>query len=348
MNSKERVRAAIQHQQPDRTPADFGCVPETWAKLQQHFGVATPEEVLRRLEVDVRYIDADYIGPELKSYTEGGDRIDESWFGWKSRWHWNGAEYNNIIIDMPLENAQSVEEVLSHRWPDPDWFDYESIKRKCAEHEGKAIAIGHAGVYQFGTFMRSPEKIYLEMAMNPELPRAIFDRFVQFELEYYGRIFEAAGGQIDILRVYDDYGTQSSLLFSVEMWRDFFAENTRRLAELAHKHGAFFMQHSCGQVRSIIPELIACGVDVLDPLQKVPGMEIEGLRADFGGRICFHGGIDTQQLLPFGAPGEVRREAERYVATLGPGGGYILGPSQDFEGDVPVENILAVYGAARD
>ena len=343
MNSKERVRAAIRHKQPDQVPADFGCVPEVWEKLQRHFHTDAQDEVLDRLGIDIRYIDADYIGPPLQSYELEGERVDENCFGWKSRRHWNGVEYNNIAIDLPLDNISSAREVLDYRWPSPDWFDYDSIKRKCDQYQDKAIMIGHAGLYQWMTFMRNAEKIFLEMALDPDIPKAMIHKLVEFELEYYSRILEAADGRIDILQVYDDYGTQNGLLLSKEMWREFFAENLKKLTGLAHRHGAFFMQHSCGAVQELIPDLIACGVDILDPIQKVPGMEIERLKQAFGDKLTFHGGIDTQKLLPFGTPQEVERATEYTIDLLNRNGGYILCSSQYFENDVPLENLLAVY-----
>ena len=151
--------------------------------------------------------------------------------------------------------------------------------------------------------------------------------------------------RIDILRCCDDYGTQRGMLFNPAMWDDFFAENTRRFTELAHRHNCFYMQHSCGAIRSIIPNLIACGVDVIEPLQKVPGLEVDGLKRDFGDVLAFQGGVDTQGVLPLGTADEVRAETTRIIRALHRNGGYILAPSQDFEGDVPVENILAMYEA---
>ena len=112
----------------------------------------------------------------------------------------------------------------------------------------------------------------MDMALNPDLAKAIFNKFVDFELEYYERQFIAADGQIDYLLCNDDYGTQISMLFSVPMWREFFKDNTKKMADLAHKYGAYYMQHSCGAIRPIIPELIDCGVDILNPLQKVQGL----------------------------------------------------------------------------
>ena len=117
--------------------------------------------------------------------------------------------------------------------------------------------------------------------------------------------------------------------------------------ELAHRYGAFYQQHSCGAVGPIIPELIECGVDSLEPLQKVVGLEPETLAGKYAGRIAFHGGVDTQSVLPYGTPQQVREETEKYMRLLGEKGGYILMASQAFEGDVPVENIEALYSVRR-
>ena len=104
------------------------------------------------------------------------------------------------------------------------------------------------------------------------------------------------------------------------------------------------MYHSCGNIRPFIPDLIQLGVDILDPIQPVGAeMQPERLRADFGTRLCFHGGIDMQHLLPLGTAEEVRAEVHRYGQTLGADGGYISVPAHLFQPDVPPENILAVY-----
>jgi uroporphyrinogen decarboxylase len=103
------------------------------------------------------------------------------------------------------------------------------------------------------------------------------------------------------------------------------------------------MFHSCGAIRPVIDDLIEIGVDILDPLQAAAdGMEPQALKDLYGGRICLHGGICTQFLLPKGTPDEVRREARRRVEILGAGGGYILAPCHVLQTDVPTENILAL------
>ncbi|VGO11905.1 hypothetical protein PDESU_00453 [Pontiella desulfatans] len=348
MTSKERVRAAFEHKTPDRVPCFLKGVDVAYGKLMKHFGVDSYEAVHDKMDIDVWNLWAPYIGPELpvQKTADGHDEFTHE-FGYRYIMHWNGAEYNAHTTYYPLQETETIEQLDAWTWPNPDHFDYEAVARECGKHENRALRIGWPGVYQFVTNLVDAEKLYIDMATEPEYAQHLFDKMVEFELEYYGRMFEAADGRIDILCVCDDYGTQNGMLFSNDMWNQFFAKNTKRLADLAHRHGAFYLQHSCGAVRPIIGNLIDCGVDGLDPIQKVAGMEPEGLKADFGDQLCFHGGIDTQDLLPHGTPAAVTAEAERFIETLNKNGGYILGPSQDFEGDVPVENILALYAARR-
>ncbi len=141
-------------------------------------------------------------------------------------------------------------------------------------------------------------------------------------------------------------GSQNGPLISRPMFREFVAPYLKEMADCIHGLGGKVLYHSCGAIYSLIPDLIQLGVDVLDPIQPVkPEMAPERLKAEFGDRLSFHGGIDMQRLLPYGSPAEVRAEVRRYCETLGRGGGYILAPAHLFQPDVPPENILAVYTA---
>jgi uroporphyrinogen decarboxylase len=112
---------------------------------------------------------------------------------------------------------------------------------------------------------------------------------------------------------------------------------------------ARLMLHSDGAIRPFLPDLIECGIEVLDPIQvRCPGMELDELKRDFGHCLAFHGGVDTQALLPFGSPGEVRAEAIRCMAALGRGGGYILAPVHNVQADVPPANLSAMCAAVRE
>ena len=345
MNSKERIRAALAHKLVDRTPAALEAVSVVCQNLIRHLSVSSFEEVLTHYQIDTRYPSADYVGPPLTSSVDtNGSSIQEDYWGTKYKYVWSGREYNTHCVYRPLDEAKTLEDIRKYRWPRVDWFDFEGFKRKLDCCRDKAIIIGHPGPFQVATFLRSMDLLFMDMALAPDLAHAVYDGMAAFELEFYERLLIAGDGQIDILRPHDDYGTQRGLLFSVPMWHEFFAENTKKLTALAHKYGAYYMQHSCGAVREIIPGLIECGVDALEPIQKVVGMEPEGLKRDFGHRLAFHGGIDTQDVLPFGTPGDVRKETEHFIRVLGMDKtGYILMSSQSIEGDVPMENIDAMY-----
>ena len=347
MTSKERVRAALARQRPDRVPAAFEAVGTVTSRLLKIYGFTSMDALWEKYQIDIIPTSPRYIGPELPTFKDDqGRTVTTSYWGYQDTLHTTDVDNYNITTYFPMNDVRTVEDVERCKFPDPDWFDYSAVAEVCERYPDKAIITGHEGPFQFVTFLMEMDKFFMLMVDNPEAAQRLLDRMVEFELEYYRRTFEAAKGRVDVLRPHDDYGTQISLLFSTGMWREFFQENTKKLVNLAHKYGAFYQQHSCGAVAPLIPELVRCKVDALEPLQKVPGLYPEELAEKFGGQITFHGGIDTQDLLPRGTPEQVKAETEKYIRLLG-GKGYILMASQGFEGDVPTENIEAVYAADR-
>ena len=343
MTSKERVRRAISHRAPDRVPVGFEATPAVVNRLLREKNCRNFDGLAAYYQIDICDCHPDYIGGRTKAWKEVDIALAQSIYGGEVRLKDNGGETHAVMHRYPFSEQTTIKDVLSFDWITPDDFDYESVKRKCGAHEDKALIFGHEGPFQIATFMMEMSDLFSKMMLEPETAKALFDRFVQFELEFYERILIAGDGQIDIMRPHDDYGTQQSLLFSPALFEEFFSENTKKLADLAHRYHCFYQQHSCGAVRALIPALIGCGADVLEPLQKVDGLDPESLQQEFGGKIAFHGGIDTQSLLPFGSPEEVRAECRRYVRALGANGGYILMASQALERDVPTENIDALF-----
>ena len=348
MNSKERVRCALSHKQPDRVPVNFQATPIVSENLCKKYN-CTPEQLYEKYEVDIREIWPRYTGKRRGEWTEGGAHYVRNQYGYVDRLHrMENNEFVYVVDRYPFGEDTTVEDIEKYLWTTPDEFDYEDVKRQCDAFQNKAIIVGHEGPFQMGTFMMNMEILFLKMSIEPEVAKRLFDRFVEFELEYYERVLMACDGQIDILRPHDDYGTQISTLFSVGMWNEFFRDNTKKLADLAHKYKAFYQQHSCGRIGSLIPSLIECGVDSLEPIQKVEGLEIDVLKKKYGDKLCFHGGIDTQHLLPRGSVEDVTKEVEYFIKTANVNGGYILMGSQEYQSDIPLENIEAIYRADRN
>jgi len=144
-----------------------------------------------------------------------------------------------------------------------------------------------------------------------------------------------------------DWGSQRGLLMSPEIWNEMIAPGEHREYDLIHSYGKDVWVHSCGCIDVIIPRLIEMGLDVLNPVQP-ECMDIQMLKDDYGDKLSFWGGISTQDTLPYGTPEEVKIEARRVRDIMSKDGGYVLAPSQSIQGDVPVENILALLEVANE
>ena len=341
--SRQRVLTALRHETPDRTPCDFWAEPPTWNRLLAHVGHQDRDRLLDDLGVDVRHLDA----PAPPERAVGGGVFQNFW---GERYVYNQTAWGPMRedVDGALAKIGSLEELEAFPWPSPDDIDRSTLREQCRRHESHALLYGFADVWQRPALVRGWEEFFVDMGERPEWAHALSRRFTDFYLEDYTRAAEVTDGRIDLYLLISDLGSQRGPLISLPMFRRFVAPYLKEMIDHIHHLGAKVLYHSCGTIRTFIPELIALGVDVLDPVQPTgPAMQPEGLKADFGDRICFHGGIDMQKLLPHGTPDEVRAGARHYCQTLGAGGGYILGPAHLFQPEVPPENILALYAAQR-
>jgi len=205
---------------------------------------------------------------------------------------------------------------------------------------------GSGDVWQRPFLVRGLDNFFLDMMERPEWCHYLCDVFTEFYVEDYRRAQKASGGKIDLFLIYSDLGSQRAPLLSNAMLDEFVLPYIRRIADAIHELGASFFFHTCGMIRPFIDELIGAGVDILDPIQPcTPEMQPEALASEFGGKVCFHGGVDIQSVLINGSPQDVRREVDRYKAAFPRG--YICAPSHLFQADTPVENILAMYDEIR-
>jgi len=339
MTSRERVLMALAHERPDRTPCDFWAEPPTMQRLFAQVGHSDEERLLRELGVDVRHVNA-----EAPAERETGGGVFQNM--WGERYVHRETPWGPMREDAKgaLADATTLAELEAFPWPKPDDLDYSGLAEDCREHQEYALLYGFADIWQRPALVRGWERMFLDMVERPEWVHFVCRTFTDFYLEDYTRAAEVSDGRIDLFLVISDLGSQHGPLISLGMFREFVAPYLKEMIDCIHGLGARVLFHSCGAIRPFVPDLIALGVDVLDPLQPVsPEMAPEQLKADFGDRLAFHGGIDMQRLLPCGTPGEVQAEVRRYCEVLGKGGGYILAPAHLFQPDVPPENVLAFY-----
>jgi len=343
MKPRERVLAAVAHRQPDRVPCDFWAETPTWKRLLTHVGHEDRNRLLRDLEVDVRHLEL----PALPELDVGGGTFQNFW---GERYIYRTTPWGPMREDVrgALADATSLSELESFAWPTPDLFDYAQLADQCGRWDDYALLYGFADVWQRPALVRGWENMFVDMVERPDWAHFLSQTFTDFYRTDYTRAAEVTGGRIDLYLLISDLGSQYGPLMSVDMFRQFVAPYLRQMIDCIHGLGGKVLYHSCGSIRPFISELIALGVDILDPIQPTgPEMSPEQLHAEYAGQITFHGGMDMQHLLTHGTPGDVQKEVRRYCDVLGRQGGYILGPTHLFQPDVPPENILAVYSARR-
>ena len=358
MNSRERTFLALNFEQPDRVPVDFWMSKGFKRKLESALGV-TEDMFLDSHDIDFRYIAGPrYIGPPLQNFSDGSS--DDLW-GVRRKTVVvptdGGAESYEEVVESPLASATTVEEVLDYgHWPSADWFDYSDIEAQCErirKQERVVVFMGdrlnRVSQLKPAMYIRGIEAIFVDMGSNPDLAKAILSNIRGFYCSYAERIFDAAKGKMDILLTGDDFGAQDRPLISPTMWLDFLGEGFTEYVGIAKGYGIRVMHHTCGAVRPFIPLMIERGLDILQSLQpEAPGMEPRELKAVFGGRLAFHGGISIQRTLPFGTAEDVRREVEDRIQALAPSGGYILCTSHNIQADTPLQNVNALLSAYKD
>ena len=225
----------------------------------------------------------------------------------------------------------------------PGNFDW--MKRDIEEHgkESFILPSGYFGIYERAYGMTSIPTLLENMALNPSLVGELFDKITDYKSDIARRMVEF---DIDVGHMGDDLGMQHTTFFSPETFRTLLLPCYNRLWGIYKDAGKLMSMHSCGCVEKFLPELVEAGLDLLEPVQ--PCNNLERIKKDFGDRLTFWGGIDTQELLPYGTPDDIRRDAAQVIRTLGKGGGHIIGPSQEIMNDVPLENIIALIETIKE
>jgi uroporphyrinogen decarboxylase len=352
MNSRERLRTAFSHKTPDRPPTDYAAEPELEAVLLKHFDLPDQEALLKMLDIDIRHLDKvgtmvpKYIGPELAPEKDG---IIEDMWGYKLKKieYCPGCFYYEFI-DPPLVDAVTVADIDAHRWPQPDWYDFSDVEDFCLKNREYALFAGLGSTLDSVSFFRGMEKSMLDLYDNSDIVEAIVKKQFEFKYEYNRQILEAAKGNIDVLLISEDMAGNSGLLVDRNTLKKYVYPLFKKFADLGHKHGAFVMLHSDGDIHQIIPDLIDLGIDVINPVQiTLPGMDGKKIKKEHGDRICFHGLLDGQDLMPFSAPEKIKKEVRHIIDVMGENGGLAIAPSNNLQFDVPPENVFAAYQAVK-
>ena len=314
MNARERMLAAINHQPLDRIPTDMWATAEVIAKLKKHFGEdADINEILGIDGMD--FVAPEYIGPKLPVMPEG-ESID--FWGIRTRCvEYNGGTYNEQYF-YPLAFAKTIRDLDDYQWPSVEWFDYSKM-REAAEQkrQKKVVMCGYMAPFFYHNLLRGLEQSLVDPYENPSLTHAILERIGNFFYAHHRKMFEVCRGLIDLSQVTDDLGSQTGPMIGLELYREFYKPHHKRFIDLCHEFGIKVFHHDDGSCRIFLPDLVSMGIDILNPVQwSCPGMDMKELKSEFGDKICFHGGVDNQKVLPFGTPEDVRKEVRHCIDSV--------------------------------
>ncbi len=377
LTPRDRVLAALAHEEPDRVPIVVGVSNATGIKARSYrrlaallgldpgerfiydwpeLGTALPTEaILERLGTDVRpVLDAfpaatlernrarPAHAPFVDDWGSGQVEVEEG--------HWFPGVH-------PLREAVTLDAIEAYPWPDMD------DPSRVAHAREAAAALAADGRYAImatpwllfplerAFAMQGMDVFLANLAMEPEFAEALLRRIAALCRRLMGHFLDALGEDVDIIKIGDDLGTEQSLLMSPAMYRRLLKPiHAEYIAFIRERTKARVFFHTDGDVFDLLDDLVEIGVDIVNPVQTSAGRmsDLAGLKRRYGERVSFCGAIDTQRVLPMGTPAEVRAEVGRVIGQLAPGGGYLLAAVHTIMDEVPPENILAMVDAARD
>jgi uroporphyrinogen decarboxylase len=338
MTGKEHFKAIIQRQASHCGFWHGAPNPASIAKLYSYFQVTDDFELGMRLGSTCRWV------------------MPENYRMWTNPEHpvfdvLGGRERSSLSQPGIFAETEDAAEVERFHWPELKYLDYtetlKEIDRTIAG--GQAVLSGSwSCFYHNACDFFGMENYFMKMHTDPEVVDAVTRHVVDFYLEANEKLFTLAGNKIDAFFFGNDFGSQLDLLISPEHFDRFVMPYFRELTDQAHRHGYNVVLHSCGSIDRVIPRLIDAGVEVLHPIQAMAkNMDAAHLAEKYNGKIVFLGGVDTQRLLPFGSPDEVRAEVRRLRELFGPN--FIVSPSHEsILPNVSPENITAMAEAAAE
>ncbi len=374
MNSRDRVLAAINQKPLDQFPLDIGGPISGISKiaydryLQKYAPTLYPsdlcdkfqqlacihEETLQRWKVDTRHICAGFQGIDIDEnhYYDG--------FGVKHRSVFS-PHYNKIIyfdqIDWPLKNTREIKDIENFKWPQLKEAQIEEVlvqAKQLRTQEEYAVILDAptGGVMECATWLVGLKAFFSDLFSHLEFFEHLLDQITNTLFVPYWQEVLVEGGlgeYVDIVLIGDDFGMQDRMIISPKSFRELIKPKLKTVVtSIKESADVKVMLHSCGSIYPIIGDLIEIGFDILNPLQPhATDMDHQKIKANFGEKLCFHGGVDIQRVMPRGTPEEVQEEVQRAFDTLGAGGtGYIRASAHNILADVPPENIHA-YTSVR-
>lgn len=343
MTSRERTLMALSHQEPDMVPVCLAY--ETPEAIAEKYGKA-PDEIVMRQDIYSVCLKQPSPHPKIREKYLDAIPADASIDAWGvARWMSSAGQSHAVV--GPLKTMTTVEELEDFPFPDVGNNEHASgLAQKVAAFHDAGFAVQGAmsqTIFELAWAMCGMENLMVAFYENPAFVSCLFDKITERK-QAMARQFAKSG--VDILRLGDDVGSQRGMMISPQIWRLFLKPRLASIIDVARreKPGIPVFYHSDGDLREIISDLIEIGVTILNPVQP-ECMDPFEIKRQYGDKLTLWGTIGTQTVFPFGTPEQMEQLVAEYIATLAPGGGYVIGPTHSLNDDVPWANIAAFYHA---
>jgi uroporphyrinogen decarboxylase len=329
MTSRERIIRTLNFQSVDRAPRDLGVLGRIIKERPHEY-----QSVVDRFPLDIGDAGGRYGKGKRTRDLEGdvGTYID----AWGCVWHVAEPGVAGEVKECPLEDWSALAS-YELPWDRLDEADLSNVNKTCAESDQFVVSGGETRPFERLQFLRGTENLLIDLAYGtPE----VF-KLLEMLHEFFCREMRMwADTDIDGMWFMDDWGSQTSLLISPDMWREIFKPLYKDYCDILRAKGKYVLFHSDGHISSIYPDLIEVGVHAIN--SQLFCMDIEDLGKQFAGKVTFWGEIDRQYILPFGTEQEVRAAVGRVRRAMDKGSGGVVAKCE-WGNEDPVENIIAVF-----
>jgi uroporphyrinogen decarboxylase len=414
MTSRERIQAAIRHEESDRVPIDLGATPSSgisavaYEALKRHIGddtghtriydvvqfLAQPEDhIVDLLGVDVLDIgrafndkDSDWYDIEMPN---GRTAQYPSWFhpvktdkgGWDA-FHEDGTRIATMpagalffdqtyfpMLDGYPDSRSAMDEMLDeamdkvlwaklvhspwdHAAEDDFWEQLRSRTLALREKTDKALmVVAGSNLFEWGTFLRRMDNFLMDLYLDKDNVKILVELLMERHMKTLEKVCESVGDIVDIIRFGDDLGMDSGPFMGLDVYKELFESHRTQLCSYVHENsGMATFLHTCGSMYQFIPSLIDSGMDIINPVQtNCRDMEADRLKKEFGKDIVFWGGgVDPREILNRGTPEQVREDVKQRLEIFAPGGGFVFNNIHNILGEVPPENIMAMFETVQE
>jgi uroporphyrinogen decarboxylase len=336
MTGKENYKRTIEFNRPAYLPCSI-TLDLNWLEEKDNTKRARIQELIAGFPQDmVSWINVARNSQE-PIQVDGVSRWTDEWqTGWVEDGH--GAKTDTYPLDA------GYEKLIDYVFPDPylpGRFEAADVRLKQRGDRYVQAAVWFT-LFERLWMLRGFDNMLIDPYIEEEPFCRLRDRIVEFDLAIIDQWLQRGA---DAVFFSDDWGCQRGLLMNPDDWRRFYKPSYQRLFERVRSGGAHVWMHLCGDITSILGDLIDIGLNVLNPVQP-QAMNVQQLAKEFGGHVCFNGGVDVQGTLVRGTPDDVKRQVHELVALFGKfKGGYIGGTSHSIMPETPLANVIALYEA---